>query len=49
MLQIILELNDFNACGNIKLPMATNRPNMLDPALLHPGHINCKVEFGLPC
>lgn len=28
--------------------MATNRPNVLDPALIRPGRLDRKVEFGLP-
>merc|ERR1712038_127614 len=48
MLQIVTELDGFEARGNIKVLMATNRPDTLDPALLRPGRLDRKVEFGLP-
>ena len=48
MLQILSELDGFDARGNIKVLMATNRPDTLDPALLRPGRLDRKVEFGLP-
>jgi 26S proteasome regulatory subunit T1 len=38
----------FDARGNVKVLMATNRPDTLDPALLRPGRLDRKVEFGLP-
>ncbi|KAI6700311.1 hypothetical protein NL676_014635 [Syzygium grande] len=41
-------LDGFDARGNIKVLMATNRPDTLDPALLRPGRLDRKVEFGLP-
>jgi len=48
MLEIITQLDGFDARGNIKVLMATNRPDTLDPALLRPGRLDRKVEFGLP-
>jgi ATP-dependent 26S proteasome regulatory subunit len=48
MLQIITELDGFDSRGNIKVLMATNRPDTLDPALLRPGRLDRKIEFSLP-
>jgi 26S proteasome regulatory subunit T1 len=48
MLQIVTELDGFDARGNIKVLMATNRPDTLDPALMRPGRLDRKIEFGLP-
>lgn len=48
MLELINQLDGFEARGNIKVLMATNRPDTLDPALLRPGRLDRKIEFGLP-
>merc|ERR1711907_185558 len=48
MLELINQLDGFDARGNIKVLMATNRPDTLDPALLRPGRLDRKIEFGLP-
>lgn len=48
MLQIVTELDGFDPRGNIKVLMATNRPDTLDAALVRPGRIDRKIEFGLP-
>ncbi|WWC73663.1 26S protease regulatory subunit 7 [Kwoniella pini CBS 10737] len=48
MLELINQLDGFDARGNIKVIMATNRPDTLDPALLRPGRLDRKVEFSLP-
>lgn len=48
MLQIATELDGFDPRGNIKVLMATNRPDILDPSLVRPGRLDRKVEFSLP-
>eukprot|EP00298_Acanthocystis_sp_HF-20_P014162 c20658_g1_i1.p1 GENE.c20658_g1_i1~~c20658_g1_i1.p1 ORF type:complete len:424 (-),score=200.46 c20658_g1_i1:7-1278(-) len=48
MLEIVNQLDGFDSRGNIKVLMATNRPDTLDPALLRPGRLDRKVEFSLP-
>ncbi|KAK5990720.1 Protein CIM5 [Cladobotryum mycophilum] len=48
MLELITQLDGFNARGNIKVMFATNRPSTLDPALMRPGRIDRKIEFSLP-
>jgi 26S proteasome regulatory subunit T1 len=48
MLEIVNQLDGFEARGNVKVIMATNRPDTLDPALTRPGRLDRKVEFGLP-
>ncbi len=48
MLEIVNQLDGFSARGNIKVLMATNRPDTLDPALLRPGRLDRKIEVGLP-
>ncbi|KFZ00651.1 hypothetical protein V501_10561, partial [Pseudogymnoascus sp. VKM F-4519 (FW-2642)] len=48
MLELITQLDGFDARGNIKVMFATNRPSTLDPALMRPGRIDRKIEFSLP-
>uniref|UniRef100_A0A6P6YJN6 26S proteasome regulatory subunit 7 n=1 Tax=Dermatophagoides pteronyssinus TaxID=6956 RepID=A0A6P6YJN6_DERPT len=48
MLEIVSQLDGFSSRGNIKILMATNRRDTLDPALTRPGRIDRKIEFGLP-
>ncbi|XP_004210394.1 26S proteasome regulatory subunit 7 isoform X1 [Hydra vulgaris] len=48
MLELINQLDGFDPRGNIKVLMATNRPDTLDPALTRPGRLDRKVEFSLP-
>jgi 26S proteasome regulatory subunit T1 len=48
MLEIVNQLDGFDQRGNIKVLMATNRPDIIDPALMRPGRLDRKVEFSLP-
>jgi 26S proteasome regulatory subunit T1 len=48
MLEIVTQLDGFDSRGNIKVLMATNRPDVLDPALVRPGRIDRKIEYTLP-
>ena len=48
MIEILNQLDGFDPRGNIKVLMATNRPDTLDPALTRPGRLDRKIEFGLP-
>ncbi|KAL3318134.1 26S protease regulatory subunit 7 [Cichlidogyrus casuarinus] len=48
MLELINQLDGFDPRGNIKVLMATNRPDTLDPALVRPGRLDRKLEFSLP-
>jgi len=48
MLELVNQLDGFDSRGNVKVLMATNRPDTLDPALSRPGRLDRKIEFGLP-
>ncbi|KAI5150470.1 26S proteasome regulatory subunit T5 [Enteropsectra breve] len=48
MLELLNELDGFSANNDIKVIAATNRVDILDPALMRSGRLDRKIEFPLP-
>ncbi|PXF24127.1 MAG: proteasome-activating nucleotidase [Methanobacteriota archaeon] len=48
LMQLLAELDGFEALGDVKLIAATNRPDILDEALLRPGRFDRIIEIPMP-
>lgn len=48
MMQLLAEMDGFNNRGDVRIMAATNRVDMLDPALLRPGRFDRVIEIPLP-
>lgn len=48
LMQLLAGMDGFNPRGDVRIIGATNRPDILDPAILRPGRFDRLIEFPMP-
>lgn len=48
LMQLLAEMDGFDKSENVKIIAATNRPDILDPAIMRPGRFDRIIEVGNP-
>ncbi|AKB84363.1 proteasome-activating nucleotidase [Methanococcoides methylutens] len=48
LMQLLAEMDGFDNRGDIRIIAATNRPDVLDPAIIRPGRFDRVIEIPLP-
>ncbi|MEE8359123.1 MAG: proteasome-activating nucleotidase [Candidatus Hydrothermarchaeales archaeon] len=48
LMQLLAEMDGFNTRGDVRIIATTNRPDIIDPAMLRPGRFDRLIELQLP-
>ncbi|NPE29595.1 proteasome-activating nucleotidase [Methanococcoides sp. SA1] len=48
LMQLLAEMDGFDNRGDVRIIAATNRPDVLDPAIIRPGRLDRIIEIPLP-
>ena len=48
LIQLLAELDGFNPLGDVRIIAATNRPDILDSAIMRPGRLDRIIEIPMP-
>lgn len=48
LMQLLAEMDGFDNRGDVRIIAATNRPDVLDPAIVRPGRLDRIIEIPLP-